>query len=73
MWSTYLGGFSRDVANAVTNDAAGGVAVAGATSNAETFPLRDAFQSQVRQIDVCQVVGGGHAGNERVASGAYLI
>jgi beta-propeller repeat-containing protein len=51
VWSTYLGGFSRDVAHAVTNDAAGGVAVAGATSNAETFPLRDAFQSQVRHSE----------------------
>ncbi len=51
VWSTYLGGFSRDIANAVTNDAAGGVAVAGATSNAETFPLRDAFQSQVRHSE----------------------
>jgi hypothetical protein len=47
VWSTYLGGFGEDVAHAVAADA-NGVAVAGATSHAQTFPLRDAYQAQVR-------------------------
>ena len=46
-WSTYLGGFGEDVAHAVAVDG-DGVAVAGATSHAQTFPLRDPYQAQVR-------------------------
>jgi hypothetical protein len=51
VWSTYLGGFGDDWAFAVAADASGGVAIAGATENAETFPLRDPFQSRVRHSE----------------------
>jgi hypothetical protein len=47
VWSTYLGGFGEDVAHAVAADGHG-VAIAGATSHAQTFPLRDPYQAQVR-------------------------
>ena len=47
VWSTYLGGFGQDIAHAVAADG-NGVAIAGETSNAQTFPLRDPYQAQVR-------------------------
>jgi hypothetical protein len=47
VWSTYLGGFGEDVAHAVAADG-DGAAIAGETSHAQTFPLRDPYQAQVR-------------------------
>ena len=47
VWSTYLGGYGEDIAHAVAADG-DGVAIAGATSHAQTFPLRDPYQAQVR-------------------------
>ena len=45
VWSTFLGGFREDYAESVTLESDGGVAIAGSTDDAETFPLKDPYQS----------------------------
>jgi hypothetical protein len=48
VWSTFIGGSSDDLALGVALEADGGIAIAGATESARTFPLKDPYQSQVR-------------------------
>ncbi len=51
VWSTYIGSYSDDIAYDVASDAQGDVYVTGAASDAERFPLKDAYQADDRWND----------------------